>query len=72
MSPQQATELLATLGLIFGNEVIHVIIAEQAIVLKKHVELELGPVQDAEPKLTTFAEVCASACVYVWEGEHYF
>lgn len=69
MSPQQATELMATLGPIFGNQVIHAVIAKQAMVMKKHIELALGPVQDAETEPTTFAEVCASVYVNVLDGE---
>ena len=49
------------------GQIIYALIAEQAT-LKKHSELPLGPVQDAEPGPTTFAEVCASANVNVWEG----
>ena len=65
LSQQQATGLLSMLGPITEDEVIHALIAEQAT-LEKPSEVPLGPVQDAGPEPTTFAEARASA--HAWEG----
>ena len=64
LSQQQATGLLSVLGSITGNDVIHALIAT----LEEQSEVPLGPVQDAGPEPTTFAEARASAHAHVWEG----
>ena len=46
---------------------IHALIAEQAT-LEKPSEVPLGPVQDAGPEPTAFAEARAAAYAQVWEA----
>ena len=56
LNQQQATGLLSALGPIVGDQVIHVLIAEQAP-LKKSDEIPMGPVQDAKPKTTASPKI---------------
>ena len=56
LNQQQATGLLSALGPIVGDQMIHVLIAEQ-VPLKKSDEIPLGPVQDAKSKTTASDKV---------------